>query len=82
MKNLTLTQMLEEAAQKLHQKKATSFDDFKKNPKKYGLLDQQCFKKKRQKANPMPKGRPPKNYISHEKAYQNYIKKEYEKYTS
>lgn len=53
--------------------------EFKSNPEKYHLPTFREFKKNRQQTNPMPKGRPPKGYISHKKAYDQFLFDVYQK---
>lgn len=58
-----------------------TLQEFRENPSKFDVMEFQPFKKKRQKEHPMPKGRPKDpNYISHKKAYEEYIRTEYEIY--
>lgn len=58
-----------------------TFEEFRDNPFQYDVLDFRSFKRKRQKENPQPKGRPKDpNYVSHKKAYEEYIRNEYSKY--
>ena len=59
-----------------------TFEEFKDNPYQYDVLDFRSFKKKRQKENPQPKGRPKDpNYVSHKKAYEEYIRNKYSEYS-
>ncbi len=57
-----------------------SFEVFKENPQKFNLLTFQNFKHQRQKRNPRKIGRPSKGYISHKKAYENYLETSYRTY--
>lgn len=75
-----LAKVMQKVNEETHRENVT-FEEFKDNPYQYDVLDFRSFKRKRQRENPRPKGRPTSpNYVSHKKAYEEYIRNEYSKY--
>lgn len=78
-----MAQMLKEAAYKMKLKESgrkVSFEDFKANPTRFGVIPFNVFKKNRQLKNKLPAKRPPRGHISHAQAYENLLKEEYQKF--
>lgn len=73
--SLTLNELVKKSAQELKRRQEqAAFEEISRDPQKYGYMTFQEFKKERQKANPLPKGRPKAGYVSHKKAYEKYLR--------